>query len=78
MRSRDNIVQRNNSFRSSNSRNTQDKSRSGSVYSNVSNITVDLDVDYHSHIAEIAIGIFDEYLRKDSPNKIEVDDEILL
>ena len=55
-----------------------DRSRTGSVVSNISNITVDLDVDYNSHICQIAIGIFDEYLRKDSPNKIEIEDEILL
>jgi len=37
-------------------------------------ITVDNNVDdYNQHIWDIAIGIFDEYLRKDSTNKVEID-----
>ena len=52
-------------------------SMTGSMVSNISNCTVDPDVDYNQHICQIVIGIFDEYLRKEAPNKVEVDEEII-
>ena len=47
------------------------------MVSNLSNITVDLTTDYNKHLIELAISIFDEYLRKDAPNKIDIDEDIL-